>query len=704
MQILRLHIENFGRLHDFDMELEEGFQVFCQENGWGKSTFAAFIKAMFYGLPQTARRSLKENDRKRYRPWQGGAFGGSMEFQAGKKTYRVERFFGTKDREDSFALYDCLTGLESDDYSAGLGEELFHVDRSAYERTCLFLQQDLELSASGSLNARLSRVEEDAGDMRNYEKAVVSLEEKMKYYQKTGNRGEIGRLQEEKGAVREELRVCQELEDELREWHARLDDRRPLLKKAQAEVKKAEQELQKAQEFRQMEAKREQYDLLKSQAEERQEELQKAAEALAEYTGTPPGEEKLDRYRERIYELRTLKRQEKEAVEAANVARNHLGSLMDARDDLRAPGILPGILAGFLLIIGIFCLIRGLLLPGAALLASGAGALAFGVIAGRRYQEKRAHLDQRIKESEEASHKTQSALRELQKRRDMTEKKVCEFLGVPKHTEFSELERLWGLKRKESQDYQERKQTYENRRKEAARSRERWFAYRESFTKEEQQRLSSSGEPAPDLQRLKKDLEDKRARLERFRREEQEIRYRVSSLQEKTERILELKEKEAALSEKIEKAVREHALFEKTLSYLKKAREQFSVRYLGELQDRLESYLVHLEPERKIRPLLDSSLQMKVQEAGAFRTLETQSAGQQDLLRFAQRLAVLDALYTEEQPILILDDPFVNLDTGRQGRALEQLKQLSGRRQTLLLTCRSLPGFPVPGENGAVTP
>lgn len=208
MQILRLHIENFGRLHDFDMEFQEGLQVLCQENGWGKSTLAAFIKAMFYGLPQTARRSLKENERKRYRPWQGGAFGGSMEFRVERDTYRVERFFGAKDREDTFALYDCLTGLKSGAYSSGLGEELFHVDRGAYERSCFFMQQDLELSASGSLNARLSRVEEDAGDMRNYEKAVASLEEKMKYYRKTGNRGEIARLQEEKGAVREEFRTC----------------------------------------------------------------------------------------------------------------------------------------------------------------------------------------------------------------------------------------------------------------------------------------------------------------------------------------------------------------------------------------------------------------------------------------------------------------------------------------------------------------
>ena len=43
MQILRLHIENFGKLRDFDLELEDGLTVISAKNGWGKSTLAAFI-------------------------------------------------------------------------------------------------------------------------------------------------------------------------------------------------------------------------------------------------------------------------------------------------------------------------------------------------------------------------------------------------------------------------------------------------------------------------------------------------------------------------------------------------------------------------------------------------------------------------------------------------------------------------------------
>ena len=76
MKLLSLHIENFGTLQDFDLVPSEGLNVLYQKNGWGKSTLAVFIKAMFYGLPSSTNRSLDENERKKYSPWQGGAFGG----------------------------------------------------------------------------------------------------------------------------------------------------------------------------------------------------------------------------------------------------------------------------------------------------------------------------------------------------------------------------------------------------------------------------------------------------------------------------------------------------------------------------------------------------------------------------------------------------------------------------------------------------
>ena len=109
MKLIQLHVENFGTLSGYDLRFRDGLQILCHENGWGKSTLAVFIKAMLFGLPATTKRSLDENERKKYTPWQGGAFGGSLDFSCRKGSFRIERFFGAKESEDRFALFDLST-------------------------------------------------------------------------------------------------------------------------------------------------------------------------------------------------------------------------------------------------------------------------------------------------------------------------------------------------------------------------------------------------------------------------------------------------------------------------------------------------------------------------------------------------------------------------------------------------------------------
>ena len=125
MKLCSCQIENFGKLQHLELQFQEGLNVFLRENGFGKSTLAAFIRVMFYGLSGERKAQDSENERKKYRPWQGGSFGGSLTFalENGKR-YRITRSFGERKSQDRFQLYDAETNLPSKDYSERIGEEL----------------------------------------------------------------------------------------------------------------------------------------------------------------------------------------------------------------------------------------------------------------------------------------------------------------------------------------------------------------------------------------------------------------------------------------------------------------------------------------------------------------------------------------------------------------------------------------------------
>lgn len=214
MRILRLRVENFGTLKELSLDLESGMNVLYHQNGWGKSTLAVFIKAMLYGLPASSKRSLDENERKKYTPWQGGAYGGSLEFETSKGSFRVERFFGTKESGDSFALFDLTSNKPSSVYTSSLGEELFGIDADGFERSTYLSQRALSGGKdNNSISAKLGNLLDDVGDVGNYDAAVAALEKRRRYYVMTGNRGAIAELEASRTSLVAELERLRRLEE-----------------------------------------------------------------------------------------------------------------------------------------------------------------------------------------------------------------------------------------------------------------------------------------------------------------------------------------------------------------------------------------------------------------------------------------------------------------------------------------------------------
>ncbi len=196
MKLLKCHIENFGILSGFDYTFQEGLTVIREANGFGKSTLAAFIKAMFYGMPRIGARNIRENERRRYDPWQGGKYGGFLEFEHQGVAYRVTRYFGKTASKDSFDLIDLTNRRKSERFSDKMGEELFQLDADSFARSTYMPQAaQIDVSATTSIRTKLSNLVDNTNDLNNYDTARDALHQlRSKYKPYRGSGGQIQRL------------------------------------------------------------------------------------------------------------------------------------------------------------------------------------------------------------------------------------------------------------------------------------------------------------------------------------------------------------------------------------------------------------------------------------------------------------------------------------------------------------------------------
>ena len=247
MRIIGLHVQNFGGLCDHTETFAEGLNLRLHPNGWGKSTLAVFIKAMLYGLPATTKRSLIENERKRYFPWNGGAYGGSLDIEVGGEVYRIERFFGAKEAEDRLNVLSLRTGNIADtDWSDNPGEGLFGVDAAAYERSTYLSQRPDDMTRDGavSIHTKLNRLVDATDDLANYDRAMELLEKRRReLHHLTGGGGEIAAATARHAELTREIERCYAQRTVLSACRQRIDDLKENMVGARAETEKVQQEL-----------------------------------------------------------------------------------------------------------------------------------------------------------------------------------------------------------------------------------------------------------------------------------------------------------------------------------------------------------------------------------------------------------------------------------------------------------------------------
>jgi hypothetical protein len=141
------------------------------------------------------------------------------------------------------------------------------------------------------------------------------------------------------------------------------------------------------------------------------------------------------------------------------------------------------------------------------------------------------------------------------------------------------------------------------------------------------------------------------------------------------------------LEEKLAKHKENYETILLTKKYINLAKDRMTVKYLGKTKAGFLKYAELIGGKAEEGFEMDTDFGITKQELGHTRQTEAYSKGTRDLFSLATKLGLIDALYQQEKPFIILDDPFTALDDGKTDKAIKLLKDLAKERQIIYFTC-----------------
>ncbi len=180
MRIEELRIKSFGGLKDKVISFSPSANVIYGENESGKSTVAAFIKFIFYGV--SAKSTIGEiKERDRYLPFDSADCGGSLIVDIGGRRCQIERFMavGGKKKEtvrEEVSVVDLITG-ETVTTDKDLGEYFFGVSEKVFLETAFFGQLSDTSFSSGDMSTAMGNILFSGSEQIDAAKATKKLDE-----------------------------------------------------------------------------------------------------------------------------------------------------------------------------------------------------------------------------------------------------------------------------------------------------------------------------------------------------------------------------------------------------------------------------------------------------------------------------------------------------------------------------------------------
>lgn len=720
MRILRLSA-SFGGLQNAELTLDDGLNIITAPNESGKSTWAAFLLAMLYGV-DSSERTTKTNlpVKTKFKPWSGAPMEGRMELEWQGKRITIERSTKGRVPMGEFRAYETASGQPVAGMTGeNCGEFLLGVSRSVFERSAFIGQGAMALTSDAELEKRLSSLV-TAGD------ETVSFSDTQKALRDWRNRCRHNRT----GLLPQTLMELQETENTLEQIH-RLH-RSDMELTARREAYLAQQErLQaliaalKAREANRALEKKTAAEQALKEAESARRQAEQAAAALparqtlqelegqlarleAEERLIPAEDEEAPILPECPAAFRGLPEAEivpaaqKDAREAERLSQGRRRSIYPALA-LQAAALAMQA-AAFLVEAGTLRLVLRLTLAALAV-----GALIWTLWLGRKNREHDARLvraqellqkygvkaytelvplaaeycgELRLYAQKQKQYETRCAARAEEGRRISEQR--ARLLGQVSMLSPEAAADMEAAHRAISSalatlDALEKARQEEN----TARSRYEAVCAALSGVKPVQAPEMDLtgyelGSVSNELLRLNSSLADVRSQLD-------QSRGRVEALGDPAE----LEAKKEALTARAEALTRRYDALELALGALENANSELQTRFSPQISALAGRLLGEMTGERYDTVLLGSDLRAEAREKGELvtRQLLYLSGGTADQVYLAVRLAICTLALGEDVPV-VLDDALVRFDDERMRAALKLLRQEAGKRQIVLFTCQ----------------
>ena len=663
MKLIKCYVSSFGKLKDFTYEFSSGLNTIKEDNGFGKSTLATFIKAVFYGL-NDSKRNVADNERTKFRPWNSvGVFGGYIEFEWGGQNFKIERFFGNKESEDTVKLYDLKTGRVHDN-PEDIGRRIFEIDEEGFLSTTYFSQKDFQIKSNTSLTAKFNSVCE-IQDSETFDKALSKVEEKAKTYKSRGDKGLISDNQQQIFKINDKIEEANKAvltATSLKIQSDALERETIELKEKLVKATEAEKIASKAEVDS---IKKGQYERLLAEAERLNEEKVQAEKFLNGHITSPS---EVDAYITCARELENIVIRERGLKE--DVAQLEQPVVKEKKNS-KTPLVIGASSAVSIVLAVIFAFALGLVsIPtivfGALGVCAGVCALVLGLSSGKNVQE----IDTRYQEI------VQNKKQELLEFGKIKAEYLYKIDAYISRFNVSQKEDMLGALEEIKKVCLEYSATVK--------------AIAGVVSE-----MKSFGEDKSFLQTAKTSVNLDSVHVEKAKVQEEydfkmrelaKVQASVRYYDELSAVLPELEEQKIRLAEKQAQYKEDYELLNLTADFLKKADENLKVKYRAPLQESLNKYLRLIVGE-KVDAKIDIDLTVTIEENGAEKVTDYYSKGYQNLFEICKRFALTDVLFKGEKPFIILDDPFYNLDDDKLRSALELIGKLSSEYQIVYFVC-----------------